>query len=376
MECQARRLAVLAACLAMVDGLRASSSYPRSRPASTVSWQVSRATRLEEGEGSLLDSALGSLSEVDRYNVVLQGMLQGKGQATEVLEKQAWPLVAEMNKKKKKMGELTRSSLLDAAANSEDAAAMEESLKLARKNGVLGRYAAEMDVLNPLPGDARRRQALLGALPALPSDNRESEAAAAVSFLAVVVGSLLLRLFDPENGAANGALFTVTLGFVVDNFGSLILTAGKAGVKDGMAGAAAAAAKETAAGAMDAVRGRDDDGPSATQLVAAGLNRLFTRDVTRECQCEAASFTVAYLLGIPVFSLTPNALEAVKLTRDAEVGVTYQTANGVSKLLVWLLAAVNWGQLVAAAAAAAAHIRSLTIRTIRILRTCASDRWR
>ena len=114
--------------------------------------------------------------------------------------------VAEMNKKKKKMGELTRSSLLDAAANSEDAAAMEESLKLARKNGVLGRYAAEMDVLNPLPGDARRRQALLGALPALPSDNRESEAAAAVSFLAVVVGSLLLRLFDPENGAANGAL--------------------------------------------------------------------------------------------------------------------------------------------------------------------------
>mmetsp|Transcript_25996 Transcript_25996/g.69197 ORF Transcript_25996/g.69197 Transcript_25996/m.69197 type:complete len:197 (+) Transcript_25996:228-818(+) len=107
-----------------------------------------------------------------------------------------------------------------------------------------------------------------------------------------------------------------------------------------MVGAAAAAAKETAAGAMDAVRGRDDDGPSATQLVAAGLNRLFTRDVTRECQCEAASFTVAYLLGIPVFSLTPNALEAIKLTKDAEVGVTYQTANGVSKLLVWLLAAV------------------------------------
>ena len=111
-----------------------------------------------------------------------------------------------MNKKKKKMVEQTRSSLLDAAANSEDVAAMEESLKLARTNGVLGRYAAEMDVLNPLPSDARRRQAMLGTLPALPSDNRESEAVAAVSFLTVVLGSLLLRLIDPDNGAANGAL--------------------------------------------------------------------------------------------------------------------------------------------------------------------------
>lgn len=108
-----------------------------------------------------------------------------------------------------------------------------------------------------------------------------------------------------------------------------------------MAGAAAAAAKETAAGAINAVRGGNDDGPSATQLVGAGLNRLFTRDVTRECQCESASFTVAYLLGIPAFSLAPNALEAIKLTKDGAVGENYQTANGVSKLLVWLLAAVS-----------------------------------
>ena len=47
--------------------------------------------------------------------------------------------VAEMNQKKKKMVERTRSSLLDAAANSEEAATMEESLKLARKNGALNR---------------------------------------------------------------------------------------------------------------------------------------------------------------------------------------------------------------------------------------------
>ena len=93
MECQSRRLAVLASCLALADGLRASSPLSRHRPAAAVSWQVPRATRLEEGEGSLLDSALGSLSEADRYNVVLQGMLQSKGQATEVLEEQVWPLV-------------------------------------------------------------------------------------------------------------------------------------------------------------------------------------------------------------------------------------------------------------------------------------------
>ena len=66
-----------------------------------------------------------------------------------------------MNQKRKKMAELTRSSLLDAAANSEDAAAMEESLALARKNGALSRYAAESNVLSPLPSDSRRRQNLM-----------------------------------------------------------------------------------------------------------------------------------------------------------------------------------------------------------------------
>ena len=93
--------------------------------------------------------------------------------------------MAEMTSKNKKMVERTRSVLLDVAANSEDAAAMEESLRLARKNGVLSKYASESSGLKPLPGDSRRRESLLGTLPELPKDNREAETAAAVSFLTV-----------------------------------------------------------------------------------------------------------------------------------------------------------------------------------------------
>jgi len=80
-----------------------------------------------------------------------------------------------------------------------------------------------------------------------------------------------------------------------------------------------------------------------TNQVTGGLGRLFTRDSTRECRCEAASFLAAYLLGLPSFGLAPTALEALKLVESSasfSSAVDYGSAAGVHRLLVWLLAPV------------------------------------
>jgi len=64
---------------------------------------------------SRLQDALEGLSEGERYNVVLQGMLR-KGKAT--LEQEAWPLLEEMGGSGGKvLSPETRSMLVDAAAS-------------------------------------------------------------------------------------------------------------------------------------------------------------------------------------------------------------------------------------------------------------------
>jgi hypothetical protein len=76
----------------------------------------------------------------------------------------------------------------------------------------------------------------------------------------------------------------------------------------------------------------------------AALNSFVRRN--GQCRCEAASFLVAYLLGLPTFALAPNAVEAIGAI-DAcghEGGVAQETdlntAAGVNRLLVWLVAPV------------------------------------
>lgn len=81
-------------------------------------------------------------------------------------------------------------------------------------------------------------------------------------------------------------------------------------------------------------------GGDGTRVLLAGLNRLFTRDLTRECRCEAASFLVAYVLGLPSFSLNPTTLEAIKLTDVEPIKESLMTDAGINRILVWLLASV------------------------------------
>ena len=287
---------------------------------------LSRASAEASREGlarptSRLDEALAGLSSGERYNVVLQGMLRrcrGAG-ARQVLEVEAWPLLEEMAGSGARISADTRSALVDAAAATDDASAMERcscmgrenlyswpqwamsplwsravghsvtggtvlrSLRLARKTGAMGgfsRYAAEQGSIPLLPSDPRRRGAMLESLPTYPTDDRSLETALGLSLLgAAAVAGLWGPILAPLSGDPDawnpGAIF-------------LVLAA--------------------LAGGADVFLG---DGGVAGKVLG-GLSRLFTRDPARECRCEAASFSAAYLLGLPAFALAPTAVEALR----------------------------------------------------------------
>lgn len=78
--------------------------------------------------------------------------------------------------------------------------------------------------------------------------------------------------------------------------------------------------------------------------VVKGFNRLLKVDTERECECEAASFFMAYSLGLPCFSFRPNALEAAVLVAESNQSDNdldpLLTNTGIMKVLVWLMAPV------------------------------------
>lgn len=84
--------------------------------------------------------------------------------------------------------------------------------------------------------------------------------------------------------------------------------------------------------------------------VTAGLTRLLSVDTERDCQCEAASFFVAYSLGLPCFAFRPNSLEAVVMIfesirgneSDAKISNIdpLLSSPGILKILIWLMAPV------------------------------------
>jgi hypothetical protein len=143
-----------------------------------------------------LTGALSGMSDAQRYNVVLQGMLVRAKSKRGVLEGEVWPLLEEMAAGGTLVGGRraldieARVALVDAAAAVEDCVAMERSLRLARRlTDGLSRYASEQVTLPP--SDPRRRTALLETLPPLPADDRRIEAAAAVGVLGTSVTSVL-----------------------------------------------------------------------------------------------------------------------------------------------------------------------------------------
>jgi hypothetical protein len=90
-----------------------------------------------------------------------------------------------------------------------------------------------------------------------------------------------------------------------------------------------------------------------TGTIVRGFTRLASVDTERECQCEAASFFVAYALGLPCFSFRPNALEGAMLILeskkiedhenngwDSQILNPLLSQSGLMKMLIWLLAPV------------------------------------
>lgn len=262
---------------------------------------------------SRLEDAMAGLSEGERYNVVLQGMLRRAtgAAANEVLASEVFPLLEEMAERKgQKLSDESRSAIVDAAAASDDASAMEQSMRLSRRAGgaAFSKYACEQGALSLPPTDSRRAAALLASLPVYPTDDRGGETAAALAVLGLGFSAALWDpIIAPLTGHADDFLNPPAVAAALSALG---LGA------DVAAGSGAVAGK-----------------------VAGGVGRLFTRDPTRECRCEAASFLAAYLLGLPAFGLGPTALEALKLV-DSSAGGDFGGAPGVHRLLVWLLSPV------------------------------------
>jgi hypothetical protein len=85
-----------------------------------------------------------------------------------------------------------------------------------------------------------------------------------------------------------------------------------------------------------------------TGTVTRGLTRLLSVNTERECQCEAAALFVAYTLGLPCFAFRPNSLEAAYLIAQSQQSSQSQSQplspllsnTGILKVLIWLLAPV------------------------------------
>jgi hypothetical protein len=56
---------------------------------------------------------------------------------------------------------------------------------------------------------------------------------------------------------------------------------------------------------------------TALRRVAAGFERLLLVDKERQMHCDAASFLLGYLLGLPCFSYQPDVVDVLALLRAA-----------------------------------------------------------
>lgn len=295
--------------LACGHGFSASKLRPSSAPLRTGTIV---------GAGDRLQKALEGLSQEGRYNVVLQGLLKSSA-PRDILTTDAWPLLEEMAGEREKLDTETRLALVNTAARLEDAAAMDRTLSLIKKTGAaragVDKYACEMvsGVQLP-PTDPRRRADLLegNRLPVLPRDDRSSEASAAS--LAILLAGLSATW-----------PFTAPLLHIGD--------------ADGLNWAAVLSV--LAAGAIGADTFANDGALGLGSTVTLGFSRLFTRDTTRESRCESASFLVAYLLGLPTFTLAPSAAEALGAMDEQDLSCgDLATAAGANRVLVWLMAPV------------------------------------
>uniref|UniRef100_A0A7S1UY03 Uncharacterized protein n=2 Tax=Grammatophora oceanica TaxID=210454 RepID=A0A7S1UY03_9STRA len=305
---------------------------------------------------SQLASAFAALDEGDQYDAVLTGLcakiLDDDLDAPESRSALEDPLslLKEMNLRRVKASGRSLMSMVDATVKTEDASAMAQVLSLCLKNGGVRKYGAQQQDLTPLPNtptgrfrnpvDGKRitrKERLDNVLVDIPTDDRGSEVAAALTFMsfAGVCGLTNVLGIDDWAPYTNTLLTGLVLVGVVDNFYDFI----KFGTS---------LLKEKTPEKVNVKLPDKGDLPGGlgtgalTGNVVRGLTRLTSKDTLRDCQCEAASFFAAYALGLPSFAFRPNALEAAVLVLESakkENNLDTLLSNvGILKVLVWLMA--------------------------------------
>ncbi len=290
-----------AACGAFSPPSAARFSSPRRAAASTQSSpDVARVT-------SLFDDAVAKLSDTEKYNQVIQGLVARADEPNRGVDQadarraliETFGLLDEMVERSLQCSDQTLKCLIDAAAASGDVGVMAQILRRTGIAGASSRYASDQGRLVLLPTDDRRRGRAIADAPELPLDDREREVSAGLAFATVSAAAVLLEVLRPAD--------------------TLVATVAFAAL-------AAGVFLDIASGAQ------------FINLVGAGLGRLTLRDPERESDCEAASFLVAYLTGLPSFCYSPNVVQAAKIAELPELSLS--TDAGVHRLLVWHSASV------------------------------------
>lgn len=333
----------------------------------------------DSDQPSLLDSAFEALGDDEKYDAVLAGLcsriIDGENyfdpdqigydatlSSSEVAIqrlKDPLRLLKEMNQRNVRASGRSLVGLIDAAATTQAPLAMASVLSLATKNGKVKHYGSLQSNIKPLPPNSNSfvlqtkmtRAARLEILVDVPIDNRTGEVTAALTTLSILGICVIIQGFGIANDVESFTIYTNILLYtilgvgILDNFFDVI---------KGVVSLFVTMNSELLPDAVTNIDGpKKEDLPlnlgtgAVTGTVVKGLTRLWSVDTQRECECEAASFFVAYSLGLPCFSMRPNALEAANLIFESNksdyIGVPIDvllTDAGLMKMLIWLLAPV------------------------------------
>jgi hypothetical protein len=235
---------------------------------------------------------------------------------------------------------------IQATVVAQDATTMAEMMSLCLKNGGVSQFGSRQSQLVPLPatssqtvvtadGSKKSRQERLEGLLDLPRDDRGQEVTSALAFSAFAAVCGLANFFGMTDVSpyTNTLLVGLVLFGLIDNFYDVIAFATKMAQDK-------AEVTLPEKGSMPLSLGTGE----VTGTVFRGLVRLTTVDTERECECEAAAFYAAYVLGLPCFAFRPNALESAVMVvesskKDSRLDPLLSSV-GIMKLLVWLLAPV------------------------------------
>lgn len=327
---------------------------------------------------SILSSAFSALKEEDQYDAVLTGLCakilddkmdedpneDGEDKTTATVDKiedkstnllnGPISLLKEMNNRQVRASPRSLAALVDVATKTESAIAMSNVLSLSVRNGGIRAYGMSQNMVNPLP--RKTTSVVAEALPPVPTDDRTTEIASAVSLALLVTVSFVLSgrvgsgpalvgdFYFEDDLTGVGAtfiLYSLGLAAIVDNGYDALAALGKvADVLLKFSGAKMSLPKLPLKEDMPFGIGKGE----ISGVIGAGFSRLLSSDLERECQCEAAAFYAAYCLGLPCFAFRPNSLEAANLIFDS-MGTTSSldpllSSAGVLNVLIWLLAPV------------------------------------